>query len=637
MDRDRLAVIGAPLAMLLIGGGVGWFMRDDGGGTSSTKGTVVGKAIPTGSALEVAAPTRSFPSATNSVVFDRSRVIGLPATQLVDVPHGAAVPLSLDGAGVLVPVDANSLQPAPAPFTGTTPGTTQVTTQVTTPVQQPRRLSQIDPPAKPPTTQAPAETSTTVGGGRPGFADPCTTAKDGCPGAVGRVLAAPSPSIPTLDPPQLSMPFAATGTYAAACGAIEGANVPDAFLEPATRPTVAVVINQPSTIALSGKWSDGAPFDKVTMVTSSEFDQQWQTEWTTDHLQKLLLACFTLPLDDVRAHAGGGRATLQASVLAISATGRADLDGPLALSVPLDGEDAPFADQISVGSLGEQRQPDGTLAATVHVHYAITTDDAIPTSSRLNRRTAKIYGQHAFVENADCSGWANNAQGQDRTAAAGFSIATGQRKIKARTRPITAVDGDVVLDPSLPGGWNGFLCVRLFAADTEGHRLTLALRGAPVRSPRTATYGVGVLLATSGLAPGVKLSAVWTTSNLTPWCGPIDLAAGTPGAACTTYARATPDGIRLVLRATDAGGALGPATIINIPVNTAYCNPDDSFAWISDGCSTGFSEHLKVPLDPKGKKTVNISLEVRRDSGQGSIANNPSHAWQVDATQSFAF
>ena len=123
------------------------------------------------------------------------------------------------------------------------------------------------------------------------------------------------------------MPFAATGAYAQMCNDIEGGAVPDPFLAPAVRPTVAVVVNQPSSIALTGTWGDGTPLEKVTMVTSSAFDQQWQQAWDSEGVQHSLLACLTLPLDEVRTHASGGRADLAASLLGISATGRAESGG----------------------------------------------------------------------------------------------------------------------------------------------------------------------------------------------------------------------------------------------------------------------------------------------------------------------
>ena len=623
MDRERATIIGTPLALLLIGGAVGWFMRDD-SSPSSTKGTAVGITIPIGAALDAAAPRRALRLAPNAMVIDRSNLIGYPDNVGTHVPAGAVVPLALDGKGGITPLDARSLQPASNSPARSLPPT------------EPKSSTHVEAPAVPPSTAAPTDSTTTVASARPGFVDPCTTAKGGCPGAEARVLAAPTDAARPLDPLVASVPFAATGAYAAMCNTIEAGNVPDTFLSAATRPTVAVVVNQPSTIALSGTWGDGSALDKLTMVTSADFDQQWQAVWDTEHTQRSLLACITLPLDDVRTHASGGRVTLNAGVLAISATGRVQLDGPLTLTVPLDGEDPPFVDQLTVGSLGEQRQPDGTLAATVHVHYAVANDTIIPTTSRLSARSAKVYGEHAFVENADCAGWANNAQGLDRAIGGDFSIALEQRTIVGRGRPVVVVDGDVVLDPTLPGGWNGFLCVKLFAADADGHRVTVALRGAPVRSPRTATYSVGVVLDPTGFPEGWKLVVAWTRPDGTTWCGPIDLKPSAIGASCTTFARSAPDGIRLVVRPTDKDGAVHPAFVVKVPVNTAYCNPDDPFASMSDGCSTGFAEHLKVPLGVKGKQSANVSLQVLREAAQGSISNNPSHAWQIDATLSFA-
>jgi hypothetical protein len=479
-------------------------------------------------------------------------------------------------------------------------------------------------------------TTTLPPGGSGTFRDACLAAKGGCPGGEGRVQAvAATAEASTLQPLTASMPFAATGWFSSMCNTIEQGDVPDPILSPVARPTIGVVLNQPSSIALSGTWGDGAPLEKVTMVTSSQFDQQWQDSWKNDHVQKSLLACITLPVDDVRAHAAGGRASLRANVLAISATGRTELDGSLVLTVPLDGDDTPFADGVQIGSLGEQVQADGTLAPAVHVHYAVLDDEVVPTTSRLNARTAKVYGVHALVESADCAGWANNQGGVDRTAASSFTVVHESRTIAGRVHTVTMVDGDLTLDPSLPGGWTGHACVRLFVADAEGHKLNVALRGAKVRSPRTATYSVGVVLDATHWPDDTTLRATWTGADGVEWCGPIELGSKAKGAECSTMARAEPRGIRLVLQPRDKKGALQPAFVVTLPVNTAYCNSDDPYASLSDGCTTGFTQTLEVPLDGKGRTTGVVTLVVGREAIAGSVINNPSHAWQIDATESF--
>jgi len=622
MYWSRRTVIAIPVAMLLLGGVAGWFMRDD-APTSSTNGTVVGKAVPSGAALDAAAPVHALDAQMNTMVIDRTKLVGYPTSLGTVIPPGAAVPIG--AAQALEPVDPRTLEAAEA------------ATPITAAPAEPEALGRAQAPAAPPRTLPPTDATTTLPPGGSGtFRDPCLAAKGGCPGGEGRIQATTVPAAAaTLQPLTASMPFAASGWFSTMCDTIEQGNVPDAVLSPGARPTIAVVVNQPSSIAVSGTWGDGAPLDKLTLATSAQFDQQWQDAWKHDHVQKSLLECITLPVDDVRAHAAGGRAPLHATVLAISATGRTELDGSLTLTVPLDGDDAPFADSVIVGSLGEQVQDDGTLAPAVHVHYAVLDDKVIPTTSRLNARTAKVYGVHALVENADCAGWANNQQGVDRTAASTFTVTRENRTINGKVHTVTVVDGDLTLDPTLPGGWKGFACVRLFVADAEGHKLNVALRGAKVRSPRTADYRVGVVLDPTHWPEGTTLRTTWTDVDGVQWCGPTELTAKAKGSECATSARAEPKGIRLVLQPRDSKGALQPAFVVTVPVNTAYCNTDDPYAFLSDGCSTGFTQPLKISLNAKGSSTGVVTLVVRRDAGAGSIANSPSEAWQVDATESF--
>jgi hypothetical protein len=626
MERSRLALIGAPLAALLIGGGVGWFMRDD-SGPAATSGTVVGRDLPAGAELDALAPVRPLASAHNTMVIDQTRIVGMPERTTVHVPAAAALPLSLGSDGTITPVDARSLRPVEA------------TTPPALPPVEPVPVTELPAPAEPVVTSPPpdgAAPTTSAPTADPTFIDPCVL-NSGCPGGPALALAEPTTVAKALDPFQMSVPFAASGAIADMCNTIEAGAVPDTFLSPATRPTVAVVTNQPSTIALSGTWSDGQPLDKLTMVTSTDFDDQWQQQWDGQGVQGLLVACITLPLDTVRAHAAAGRALLDATVLGISATGRVELGGGVSLSIPLDGEDPPFVDQLSVTSLGELRQADGTLAPTVHVHYAVVSDNIIPPAGQLNQRTAKVYGSHAFVENADCAGWAVNQQGLDRSGSGEFTVSLEQRTIAGRSRPVTVVDGDLTLDPVQPGGWDGFLCAHLFVADDSGNRVTVALRGAEVRSPRTAVYTVGTQIIDDTFPADWKVEATWSRPDGGVWCGPAELTSASGGATCTTYARSAPDGITLLLRGVDAAGADRPAFVMVVPVNTAYCNPDDPDAWSSDGCSTGFTQRIRVPLDAAGTESVVMALSVVRAVEQGTRLDNPSNTWRIGLTQAFAF
>lgn len=625
-QRHRALLIGAPLVLLLAGGAVGWFTRGTEAGGGGNTGTVVGRPFPSGTELDATAPTRGTVPATNTAIIDRSTLIGYPDDIGVEVPKGAAVPFALDQTGALVPVDATSLQPVAATAPAALP-----------PVAAVPLTAAVQPAAPPSTAELPDSTTTLAPTGGGAFVDPCTTAATGCAGGVARVLDAPSDGAPQLAPLTISVPFAATGATAAMCGTIEGATVPDPFLAPAVRPTVAVVVNQPSSIALTGTWADGEPLEKLTMVTSPDFDEEWRIAWETEGVQHTLLACLTLPLDLVRTHAAAGRADLAASLLGISSQGRAESGGPLTVTMPLDGEDPPFVDQVGFGSLGEQRAADGSLVPTVHVHYAVVADDLVPPTSTLDRFTAKVYARHDLVENADCAGWANNQQGVVRTRSGFFTISQEQRTVGGRSRPVIVVDGDVELDPALPGGWSGYACVQVFVADASGTRLTLDLRGTQVRSPLSPTYDVGVVIDDPVFPAGWTVEAAWTTRAGALWCGPATLDPGAPGASCTTYARTMPDGAVLTLRAVDDTGVERPGFTIVVAMNTAHCTPDDPLAATSNGCDTGFTERLKVPVDGTGEQSVAVSLQVRRTAAAGSMQTTPGYAWQIGTTQSFTF
>jgi len=246
-----------------------------------------------------------------------------------------------------------------------------------------------------------------------------------------------------------------------------------------------------------------------------------------------------------------------------------------------------------------------------------------------------VYGAHALVENADCAGWANNQQGVDRTAGSTFTVTRESRTIAGKVRAVTVVDGDITLDPSLPGGWSGYACVRVFVTDADGHKLNVALRGAKVRSPRTASYRVGVALDPTAWPDGTTLRTTWTGVDGIQWCGPIELGTTAKGAECETTARAEPKGIRLVLQPRDTKGTLQPALVVTVPVNSAYCNSDDTYAYLSDGCSTGFTQPVQIALDGKGHQVGVVTLVVDREAKAGSVLNNPSQAWQIGATESF--
>jgi hypothetical protein len=455
------------------------------------------------------------------------------------------------------------------------------------------------------------------------------------------VLDANADNSTELDPLQISAPVSGADGFAAQCNAIEEGKVPDTLLTPATRPTVAVLVNQPSTLALTGEWADGTTVEKTTMVTSPADDAEWQRSWDEDRVQKHIVACLTLPLEQVRLHASAGVGSLRTDILAISATGRVEITGQVTLNIPTDGDDAFFAERLVIADRGEQRRSDGVLYPTVHVHYAFLTDTVAAAGSGLDSAATHVYGQHAFIEGADCNGWVANEQGRDRTDSAALSVTSEQRSVAGRPRNVTIVDGDVYLDPSMPSGWEGQLCVRLIATDQPPGRpgaaspepVTLALRGATLRAPQTAEYSISVLLDDPDFPADSTLRAVWATASGTVVCSEATIDNDHPGAACATSSRFVLDGVWLAVRAIDARGTDSFLLTVTVPINTAYCNPDDPFGAAANGCSTGYTQTLEVP-SAEGDN-VRVVLQVDRVAAPGALWQDPAHAWIVGPITSF--
>ncbi|MEQ1698718.1 MAG: hypothetical protein ABMA25_01345, partial [Ilumatobacteraceae bacterium] len=619
--------IGLPVLMLAAGGAAGWFTRDtDKGGATGTPVTVVGAPLPDD--LDASAPVAALPDAISPVVVDPTRIVGDDTSGAVAVPAGAGLMVPLAADGVATAVNARSLQPIDAPASAVV-------------VPPPAEAALDQPvPSIPPTvsTLAPPDGTlppvTRPAGAPPAFVDPCNGGDPPCAGEPG-VVQAIDTGEPQPAPLHVTYPVAAAGGYAALCDAIEGGAVPDTFLPPSLRPTVAVFVNQPSTLALTGTWSDGTELEKLTMVTLPAHDTAWQQAWQ-DGDQRQIAACITLPLDEVRAHAAGGVATLHASVLAISATGRATTGGTITLHIPIDGDDPLFTDRLTVTDRGEQLQADGALHPTVHVHYAFLTDAVVPPGSGLRPDDVRLTAVHALIEGADCTGWAVNRQGRDRTFGGSYRTTVEQRTVAGRERTVTVVDGDVVLDAGLPGGWEGTVCVRLIASDADAVRVaTLSLQGATLRSPRTAVYEVGVHVAEGGLPANVALRASWRTDQA-ELCSQIELgdaSGGDIGATCTVYARAAPGGIIVVLTTRD-GTKKAPLLQFRVPVLTAYCNPTEVYGAVGDGCNPGFVQPLELPV---GDGTARVVISVVRTATGGSGLDDPSHAWRINAPTTYTF
>lgn len=617
-------LVGAPLLLLVAGGVAGYVTRVKPTAAPPAV-TVVGASMP---ALDVAAPIQPLPHAPNTAVFDPAAILGLDLSGRVAVPAGAAVHLPLAAGGVGDAVDPDSHEAVSDAFVpdrrpvDATPGG-------------------LPPIAATPNTQAPPDDGSSAPDNAPPgtdvFTDPCATAQPPCVGAAGSVTGrTPDTAGDTVDPLTVSMPLAAEAGYAELCNRVEAGSVPEPGLAPASRPTVMVLLNQPSTVALTGTWADGSTLDKTTMTTLPADDTEWNRAWSEQHAQRLLAACITLPLDLVRSHAKAGAATLHVEVLAISASGRAESEGQVLLTIPTDDTDPLFVDRLTVADHGEQRLADGLLYPTVHVHYAIVANAVVPAGSTLDPAKVQVYAEHALVDGGDCNGWAAEQQARDRSAGSTFTVRSEIRTVSGRDRDVTVVDGDTYLDPTLPGGWQGQFCLRLTGTDGVVAKVfTLALLGGDVRSPRTADYRVSVLLSDPALPDGRQLQVAWSVDDGTMLCNPATLTTdnGERTGTCSTIARLAPEGILVALRIVggDAGGT--PLLGIRVPVNTGYCNPDDPWAWVGDGCSTGFNQPLRLPIGDGA--VVRVVLQVNRSAAEGSIATDPSNAWQLGPVSSF--
>ncbi len=610
--------------MLLIGAGAGWVMRDTTSNTGDgTTVTVVGATVPV--ELDQVAPQRRIATPPNPAVIDPSSIIGFQPVGTLEVPPSAAVDLPLSAGGAAAIVDATTHRPATAPAA---PARSVAASTALTALP-----ALATPESTLPMSADPAlDTGSVTTVEQPSFSDPCLTATTPCAGLPAVVTADASSADPILDPLQISLPVSGEA-YAAQCDDIQEGDVPDPILSLAMRPTVVVLVNQPSTLALTGGWADGGTVDKTTMVTSPADDAEWKRSWDQDRVQRTIVACLTLPLDAVRTHASAGIGKLRADILAISATGRADISGQVILNIATDGDDALFTDRLVIADRGEQRHTDGVLYPTVHVHYAFRTDAAAAAGSGLDPDATHVYAEHAFIEGADCNGWAVNQQGRDRTSGALLTVISEERNVAGRARNVTVVDGEVYLDPTMPSGWEGQFCVRLIATDqppgTPGagarRPLTLALRGTTLRGPRTAEYTISVLVDTVA----GDLSATWTTpAGVTP-CTEAVLTGDEPGATCTVPARFAPDGVWVVV---GRGGSQLVSALV--PINTAYCNPDDPYGALADGCSRGFTQLLEIP-NADGK-TTRVALQVDRAVGAGMLWQDPSQAWRVGPVTSFA-
>ncbi|HAP76379.1 MAG TPA: hypothetical protein DCR14_09885 [Acidimicrobiaceae bacterium] len=135
----------------------------------------------------------------------------------------------------------------------------------------------------------------------------------------------------------------------------------------------------------------------------------------------------------------------------------------------------------------------------------------------------------------------------------------------------------------------------------------------------------------------------WAGADGTVWCGPArfgDTATAAAGSVCTTFARLHPGGITIVLTPAGPSGASVTPFTVKVPVNAGYCNPDDRFAAIADGCTTGFAHTLAVAIGTPAAGAepvmVPVTVTVVRTATPGQLLTSPAHGWRIDPPQSFA-
>ncbi|MCB0982607.1 MAG: hypothetical protein KDB17_18440 [Ilumatobacter sp.] len=665
MNRRTIALVAVPILGLAAGSGAAYWQRDQPVTTAGRADGTGGREV-TAAALD-RVPTAHLPVVTDPAAMDLTTVIGYPNPPMVDMPPATALVLSPGVDGLPAVIDPATGQPAATPARPPLlPVAPVVVPALGAPADEPQLADQGDNATEP--------TSTTPIGA---FVDECLVADDaraacsGQPATVaggetdpGRGAGDATAGGQALQPLTVTYPFAAAAGLAAMCEDIERGVVADPQLAPATRPTVAVLVNQPASLALTGTWADGTPIDKTTMLTLPDHQHQWQEQWDAGGGQGRILACLTFPLEVARAHAVGGRAGMNAQIVAISTNGNTEITGALTLEVPLDGDDSPFVESLSVRGLGEQLAPDGRRLATVAVHYALDAGAVVPPGTTLDPGSTVVQDVHAFVENADCSGWAVTFQGQDRTYGSRFGMKVEQRTISGRDRTVIVVDGTVQLDPNQRGGWEGYLCLHLRSVDRTGTVATLALRGVAVRAPRAAAYELGAGV-DGALPAGWGLDVTWAGADGVVFCGPARLGAapaaapdttggsddsaaasaddtaGVAGVAdlaatCSTLARLHPAGVMVSVRPTSTSGEQGAPITVLLPVNTSYCNPDNPHGAAADGCDTGARYRYRLPLGlPDDDTTYILTVTALRTAGQGQLMTNPSNAWRIDPPQAF--
>ena len=69
------------------------------------------------------------------------------------------------------------------------------------------------------------------------------------------------------------------------------------------------------------------------------------------------------------------------------------------------------------------------------------------------------------------------------------------------------------------------------------------------------------------------------------------------------------------------------SVVIRIPVNTAYCNPDDPLD-VGDGCNTGFTQTFEMRIGASAD-LVRVTIQVRRSAAPGALWEDPSNSWTV--------
>ncbi len=473
----------------------------------------------------------------------------------------------------------------------------------------------------------------------------------GCPSGLSGVVLDPLEG--RLDerilPIDVSQPFAAVGPFARACATAEDGIAPDPELFPSQRPTVAVLVNAPVDLRLTGTWADGSTIEPLPMHISEDHISRWQADVDGNKGQGTLIACATLPRAIVEAHAEGRIAPLQANVEVVAGEASYSTGARVELNVPAN------ADQIALAtpritSLGEMtfngvRYP----AVNVHVEYLLTVPGEAnaenPTGAPPTATTTHMAA--GFVTRGGCGAWANGTLSPDDefttnrqvTPYGNWETRTEERTVNGRPQQVQIVDLQVLGDYDMPSGWEGQVCVALWSG---ADRTPIGLWAASARAPRSPEFHVSVGMGDLNADWRVEVEFPCRTqlSNGFLDDGTATGVWGRAGADCGELSgRWLADGLPVRAYVVDSFGFKRQPFETRIPVNLEYCNTDDPWSGIVGGCDQSSRLYtFDMPLGTGWPQpdTVQLLVRVERHAEPGinfHVDPDPSHQWRIGTVE----